>query len=778
MKKFLAIAALLLSATAALAQTGTSKPPADISTEINADLPTAKSGGIKALDLRQVLQDMNASSVNRNDPVGFPLAGYLSTSAFGVSGSAQTTTGTINSGQNTLSIGSAIDFVDGQGILCNHCGTASGLTAPTGLSATPRTPSATTIQYWVAACDGNGGYGPAATVTITTGPAQIGNANPVDVEWSSAAGCFLVWRKIGTGAEQYLLSVSSTGFSDLVVQTIPVPFWATSTHPTVAAADWLVTTISAGGTSPNLTLAANAGSNATGTLVQHDDTAAYVNWLTALNASCAAKGVISPAGSTINISDGSNNFLDCPNVAIDGQGSTIVAAGASNSINTQSGLQIVGNLVASATTTGYCMKGTPLVYVGSTAGFTVGGFGEVFQQSSGVTGLFWDFWSPIQQINSTSIVLSDACPISIYDHVREITVGGTWATSDTISEQFTSSAIAGSPVTVTYTVAGGDTPATIADQLCAKINSTAALQNVLPGGINGWHVGNGLGGGVCYVGWPFHDVSTVSFSESKSSTSGTVSGTTVTNYGTADQFTLPTVADVRNIKFNGQNVGGDGTTGAAYYGLIVQNTQHSTFKDIQTAYFADASGVIDSTSYNNLWDNIQDTGSGNPGYDAIGFGPVVRPTLSNIRSASAFGFGIGMGPASWASAFNLQAYGAQGRCFKLAAVAGGSFSNVMTNNCLDTSVSLTWGTQYVTMFGVSGGGQFCGASSNNSEGIWSSNDFNRNNFIFGGTFFGACTTGISATSDLGFSTPTDTGNVTYGTQFNSDGGVSGFPTEH
>lgn len=59
---------------------------------------------------------------------------------------------------------------------------------------------------------------------------------------------------------------------------------------------------------------------------------------------------------------------------------------------------------------------------------------------------------------------------------RGATIGGTVTTSDVISLIATSSAITGSPVTVSYTAGAGDTLTTIATGLAAAVNANAALK--------------------------------------------------------------------------------------------------------------------------------------------------------------------------------------------------------------------------------------------------------------------------------------------------------------
>lgn len=64
---------------------------------------------------------------------------------------------------------------------------------------------------------------------------------------------------------------------------------------------------------------------------------------------------------------------------------------------------------------------------------------------------------------------------AMFGNSSAITIGGTATTNDVVSLIFTSTSIAGSPVTVTYTVIGGDTLATIAAGLVTAINANNAI---------------------------------------------------------------------------------------------------------------------------------------------------------------------------------------------------------------------------------------------------------------------------------------------------------------
>ena len=194
-----------------------------------------------------------------------------------VSGSANTTTGTISGGSATLLLASASDFISGQGIRVNHAGAGFVPSAPSGLSVTPTgTTGATTYQYQIASIDASGGVGAAITaVSTSTGNATLTAANYNALSWSpgaSASGYAIYGNKSGS---MTLLAITAvTTFNDTGLGAQAGPDWLPSTPQVSSLADYLVTTISAGGGTTTLTLAATAVIGATSQTVLHDDTVA------------------------------------------------------------------------------------------------------------------------------------------------------------------------------------------------------------------------------------------------------------------------------------------------------------------------------------------------------------------------------------------------------------------------------------------------------------------------------------------------------------------------
>lgn len=204
-----------------------------------------------------------------------------------VSGSAQTTTGTISAASTSLTLAAALDFRNGQGIRVNHAGTSTGIGVPSGLTVTPTgAAGATTYTYTVAPFTATGGYGPAITAVATaTGNATLSSTNYNALSWAAASGAvgYAVYGRTA-GSLALLAFVATTTFNDMGTSnwaSQTAPDWMPGTPPVVGAANWLVTTILSGGGTTSLTLAATATTSATAQTVLHDDTVALQAALTA-----------------------------------------------------------------------------------------------------------------------------------------------------------------------------------------------------------------------------------------------------------------------------------------------------------------------------------------------------------------------------------------------------------------------------------------------------------------------------------------------------------------
>jgi hypothetical protein len=109
---------------------------------------------------------------------------------FGSTGSGQTTTGSINSGSPTLTVASAIDFANGQGIVIYKAGAPPKLSTPGQPIVRPLLANgASTWNYQVVAEDRAGGLTAASTVgTTTTGAAGLGYTTVVVTGATRKAG--------------------------------------------------------------------------------------------------------------------------------------------------------------------------------------------------------------------------------------------------------------------------------------------------------------------------------------------------------------------------------------------------------------------------------------------------------------------------------------------------------------------------------------------------------------------------------------------------------------
>jgi hypothetical protein len=215
------------------------------------------------------------------------LFGYVSPAWLGTSGSAQSTTGTISASSTALTLASALDFKNGQGIRINHAGTASGLVAATGLTVTAiGTTGSTTYGYTIMPFTAAGGYGPDCPgVGIGNGNATLSATNFNALSWTAVSGAvgYAVYGNVGAGPFVLLAFVPGTTFHDTGTTAFPsqtAPDWMPSTPLTSAAANWLVTTVSSGGGTTSLTLAAAATTTATSQTALHDDTIALQAALT------------------------------------------------------------------------------------------------------------------------------------------------------------------------------------------------------------------------------------------------------------------------------------------------------------------------------------------------------------------------------------------------------------------------------------------------------------------------------------------------------------------
>jgi hypothetical protein len=201
------------------------------------------------------------------------------------SGSAQNTTGTISATSTNLVLTSQIDFVNGEGIRVNHAGTAFSLTAPSSPSVTVHgTAGSTTYHYELSCLDAAGGVGSAtASFDTTTGNATLGITNYNVISWTNSGSCagIAIYRLISSTYTLIGVAANGTTFSDFGYTAYPYIDWIPTTASSSALSDALVTTISSGGGTTNLTLGTAATRTATNQGVYHDDSAAVQAAVTA-----------------------------------------------------------------------------------------------------------------------------------------------------------------------------------------------------------------------------------------------------------------------------------------------------------------------------------------------------------------------------------------------------------------------------------------------------------------------------------------------------------------
>ena len=197
--------------------------------------------------------------------------------AYGASGSIQTTTtaAIFTNGSTTLTLTSALDFLNGHGVRIVGAGTASALAAPGGLAVVQKgTAGATTYQYQIACVDAKWGETAANTaVSIANGNATLTYANFNQVTWSASASCiyYAVYGRQSGGMT--LLGITpNLAWYDYGQANMSVPSTLSAVPPASAQIGFYYGTITAGGGTTTLTMDTAAGTTlASGALVEHDD---------------------------------------------------------------------------------------------------------------------------------------------------------------------------------------------------------------------------------------------------------------------------------------------------------------------------------------------------------------------------------------------------------------------------------------------------------------------------------------------------------------------------
>lgn len=216
-------------------------------------------------------------------------------------------TGTINSGTNTLTLSSAFDFANNCGILVAGAGAASTIVAPTGCSVVPQGPlGSTTVVYQAAVMDGVGGESPVSASFQTTQSQAYASLTKDQWNFIFCTGIpastthLVIYSDKGTGGALTKIGAipvpkvsagqaAGGAYDDFGSAYIGVAFpslvndIAPTAPPVANTNDWLATTITAGGGTTTLTLAASASHSVTSVWTQHDEDAAL---LSAINTAC------------------------------------------------------------------------------------------------------------------------------------------------------------------------------------------------------------------------------------------------------------------------------------------------------------------------------------------------------------------------------------------------------------------------------------------------------------------------------------------------------------
>lgn len=222
----------------------------------------------------------------------------LNVQNFGASGSSQNTTGTISAGSKILTLTNAIDFKNGQGISVVGAGAVCSLTTPTAPTVTPTgTTGTTTYQYQIVARDAQGGYTAVSNSgTTVTGNTTLNSTNYNVVSWSVITNAveYAVYGRTN-GSITLLGTTSATTFNDIGLAYSSSDIFP-STVPTSASIEALITMIVSGGGTVSLTLADSATTEVSASAVNHDDTNAIIN---AISACVSGNTLLVPNGNYI-----------------------------------------------------------------------------------------------------------------------------------------------------------------------------------------------------------------------------------------------------------------------------------------------------------------------------------------------------------------------------------------------------------------------------------------------------------------------------------------------
>jgi len=210
---------------------------------------------------------------------------------FGASGSSSNTTGTIAAGSTILTLATAADFENGQGIAVYHAGPGPyqvGTQTPLASAAAPTvtvqgTTGATTYKYYVLALDDKGGVAAASPAgEVTTGNATLNQAGNYNlIEWAAvtgAAGYAILGDAGNPASSQGILGVTmETSFQDTgrgpFTQYVAAPYIPTTPNASPLGQTLVCSIVSGAGTT-QLVLSQAASSSVNSTFVQHDDSSA------------------------------------------------------------------------------------------------------------------------------------------------------------------------------------------------------------------------------------------------------------------------------------------------------------------------------------------------------------------------------------------------------------------------------------------------------------------------------------------------------------------------
>ncbi len=227
---------------------------------------------------------------------------------------------------------------------------------------------------------------------------------------------------------------------------------------------------------------------------------------------------------------------------------------------------------------------------------------------------------------------------------------------------------------------------------------------------------------------------------------------------TADNYTICPIdllkgIAVRNIEFDGNN-NSDQCRAMTMFG-----TQNGVFKDLTFVNFLGAAAFLAEMGFGNMVDNHYVQNSGSMNECDWKFSYQTNGQVNMVRSVSASGFGPQYIRCNFCTSTNINILSAAGRGLKLNGTLYCVFANVISHDNGSVGIALCYGSAH-NQFTNCSVVHHQGHNPDNSNGIWTTGDYNTYNLVTNSVFFD------SLTKDI-FIDPADHNNVVVDSEYDT-----------